>query len=153
MAISIEEHFKIAAPIEQVWDYFSKPPQIVPCLPGAQLVEVVDEKTYRGRVLVQVGPIKANYEGAVIIESLQPEHRLLSLLAQGDQSNTPGRAEARVNFSMQESGEGETDVVVQVTLSVTGRLAQMGGGMIQTVAKQLFRKFAECVQQELVTKN
>ena len=59
-----------------------------------------------------------------------------------------GRAEAQVGFGLQSLGETSTEVTIDANVSITGKLAQLGGGMIQTVSRQIFRKFADCVQKE-----
>ncbi|MFQ5409582.1 MAG: SRPBCC family protein, partial [Anaerolineales bacterium] len=139
MAIPIEERFAIAAPIAQVWAYFSDPPRVAPCLPGAELIEVVGEKTYKGRVQVKVGQIGAQYQGTVVVEKIDRQNWAMVLVARGDQSGAAGRAEARIAFSLRSLAKENTEVVIRVELSIAGRLAQLGSGLIQTVSKQLFR--------------
>jgi len=150
VAIPIEERFEVPAPIEQVWDYFSNLPQVAPCLPGAELIEIIDKKTYKGRVQVRVGQIRAKYQGTVVVEKVDRQHWSMTLVARGDQQGVVGRAEARIAFALQSLAADKTEVSVQVELSLAGRLAQLGGGLIQTVSRQLFRKFAECMQSEIL---
>ena len=63
MAIEIEEKFEIEAPIERVWDFISTPELVVGCLPGAKLVEVIDERNFLGRVKIKLGAVTAAYKG------------------------------------------------------------------------------------------
>ncbi len=150
MAIPIEERFEVAAPIEQVWAYFADPPRVAPCLPGAQLVEIVDDHTYRGRVQVRVGPVTAQYEGTVTIDQIDAAQRTITLIARGDQKNMVGRVEAQIVFTLQSLAADNTEVTLKAEVSIAGRLAQMGSGMIQTVSKQIFRKFAACARHEIL---
>ena len=153
MAIAIEERFVVEAPVEQVWAYFEDLPRVVPCLPGAELVRVVDDSTYEGKVGLRVGPVRAQFLGTVHIESVDPEARTMALVARGTQQGAAGRAEAQVAFQLQPASEGSTEVTVNADVSISGKLAQLGGGMIQSVSRQLFRKFADCVREEILVGN
>lgn len=150
MAIPIEERFEVAAPLEQVWGYFQDPPQVVPCIPGAELVGVVDDTTYEGRVKVQVGPVRAQFLGTVAIEAIDAEAHTMTLAARGTQQGAAGRAEAEVRFACRALGDTDTEVSIKASVSIAGKLAQLGGGMIQSVARQIFRKFADCAQREIL---
>lgn len=149
MAIAVQERFVIETPVAKVWAYFENPPQVVPCLPGAELLEVINEKTFRGQVRLQVGPVAAHYDGTVTIEKIDEQQKAMVLVARGDQKGVVGRAEARITFSLQAMGPVETEVIIDAELAITGKLAQMGGGMIQMVSRQLFRSFGHCVRQAL----
>lgn len=146
MAIAIDERFKVDAPLETVWTYFSNPPQVVPCLPGARLTEVVDETTYKGTVTVKVGPVQAEYAGTVHVDALDSGTHFGRLTARGDQKGAVGRAEASVSFRLRPVDDSTTEVDVEAQISATGRIMRLGGGMIQTVSRQLFRSFSECAK-------
>ena len=146
MAITVDETFQVEAPLEAVWSYFSDPPQVVPCLPGASLAEVVDDRTYKGNVIVKVGPIKAEYAGTVQVESMEAETYSGRFSARGDQKGAVGKAEASVSFKLLPIDEARTEVVIVAEISVSGRIMQLGGGMIQTVSRGLFRSFSQCVK-------
>lgn len=149
MAVVIEEEFQVEAPWEDVWAYVSDPPRVVPCLPGAELTEVVDEQTYEGKVRIQVGPVVAQYQGTVMIENIDAASGTLTLMARGTQVGAAGRAEARVTSTLQSLGDMTTGVKVSAEVDVTGRLAQFGGGMIQNVAKEIFREFVGCAREQI----
>jgi uncharacterized protein len=150
VAIAVEDRFQVAAPIEQVWAYFEHPPRVVPCLPGATLTDVIDEANYRGQVRLQVGPVTAHFQGTVAIESFDAAQHRMKVVARGDQKGMAGRAEAQIDFSLVSLPERQTEVLISAELTIAGKLAQMGGGLIQTVSRQLFRRFGECVQQAIV---
>jgi carbon monoxide dehydrogenase subunit G len=150
VAIPIEDSFEVEAPIERVWAYFSDPPQVVPCIPGAELSEVLDGNSYAGRVSLQVGPIRAQFDGTVNIRELDAERHSMTLSARGMQQGAAGRAEATLNFGLEPWGAATTRVHIRAEVSIVGKLAQLGGGMIQTVSRQLFRKFADCARQQIL---
>ena len=151
MAIPIDLQFEIDAPIGLVWAYFGDPPRVAPCLPGAELTQVLDESTYEGKVRVQVGPVVAQYAGKLIIERLDSAAHVGEMAAHGDQQGATGRAKARIRYQLLPLAEGRTEIIVHAEVSIAGRLAQLGGGMIQAVARQLFRKFAECAERDILS--
>lgn len=153
MAITVKEQFEVDVPVEEAWAYFEDPPRVVPCLPGAELDKVVDDNTYQGKIGLQVGPVRAQFDGTVHIEEKDPEAHKMTLVARGTQQGAAGRAEAHVDFKLVSSGESTTEVTVEAEVSISGRLAQLGGGMFQTVSRQLFRKFADCVHEEISAKD
>jgi hypothetical protein len=150
MAIPIDMQFEFDAPIGLVWAYFQDPPRVAPCLPGAELTRALDERTYEGKARIQVGPVVAQYKGKVIIEHLDPATHVAEMVAHGDQQGASGRAQARIRFNLRPLAQDRTEIIVHAEVSIAGRLAQLGGGMIQAVARQLFRKFAECAEQDIL---
>ena len=150
MAIPIDLQFEIDAPIELVWAYFRDPPRVAPCLPGAELTRVVDEKNYEEKVRVRVGPVVAQYAGRLIIERLDSTAHVGEMVAQGDQQGATGRARARIRYQLVPLAEARTEIVLHAEVSIAGRLARLGGGMIQGVARQLLRKFAECAERDIL---
>jgi carbon monoxide dehydrogenase subunit G len=150
VAIPIEESFQVAAPIEQVWSYFQDPPQVVPCIPGAELVGVLGEKAYEGIMKFQLGPVRAQFKGTITIDEIDAQAHLMALTARGIQLGAVGQAEAQVQFTCLSLSEQCTEIGIKANVSIAGKLAQLGGGMIQSVARQLFREFAECAQHEIL---
>ena len=147
--LNVEHNFEVAAPIKDVWAYFANPSQVLPCLPGAELVETINESTYRGRLGLRLGPISAQYLGtAEILETNHQDYRM-TVHARGDQQGVPGGAQAEIRFSLREVAPEITEVKLEADVSITGKLAQIGGGMIQSVSKFMFERFSRCVQETL----
>ncbi len=143
--------FEVAAPIGEVWAYFADPPQVLPCLPGAELVEQMDDRTYRGRLVLQLGPIRAQFLGTAEILEVDADHYRMTVRAAGDQQGAPGRAQADIRFSLQAGAPETTEVRIEAAVSITGKLAQVGGGMIQSVSRFIFERFSKCVRKTLVS--
>ena len=152
MPIRIEERFQVEAPRAQVWAYFSDPMQVAPCLPGATITEVVDERTYKGHVQIQVGPIAAQYQGVMEIETMDAAAGTLVMAVRAAQIGAVGRAEGRITCQVApaEHEGAVTDVAVRAELQVTGRLMQLAGGLIGTVARQVFGQFAACARRSIL---
>ena len=149
MALQVEHSFQVEAPIEQVWAYFANPPQVVSCLPGAELLEVLDEGRYLGAVGLRIGSIAAQFKGTADITEMDAEAYRMTVKATGNQQGTPGRVEADIRFALTGQSDVLTTVLIMADMGISGKLAQVGGGMIQSVSKFLFDRFAKCVQHAI----
>ncbi len=149
MAIRIEERFQVEAPRQRVWAFLLDPHRVAGCAPGAQLTEVVDERTFKGNVRVKVGMITASYSGQAHLEEVDEAAGLVRLVAQGKESAGGGSARATVEARIRPVSDSTTEVEVAADIDVVGRLMQFGRGMVQDVSRQLFRQFVACVKQQL----
>ncbi len=138
--------FTVAAPLERVWQLMMEVEEIVPCVPGAELTEVVDDNTYRGAVKVKVGPVSLRYAGEVQVER-DADVRTIMMRARGNEVRGVGRASAHIKVSLSEQEEG-TRVLVDSHVELTGRVAQFGRGLVQDVANRSIRQFAECLEEK-----
>jgi carbon monoxide dehydrogenase subunit G len=149
MSIRIEEVFDIQAPPDRVWAYLTDPRQVVHCLPGAELTSVQDETTFLGKVKVKVGPIVTAYAGKVILTGRDDANRIVSMVGEGRESGGTGSAKMTMTSTVSEVAGGTTQVRVVADVDIVGRIAQFGRGMIESVNKQMFRQFTECVRATL----
>lgn len=152
MAIAVEEQFEVEASPEVVWQYVSTPQDIVICLPGAELLDVVDDRTYRGRVKVKVGPMTVSYTGTVTFVEMDEQRHRLKMTGKAKERGGAGTAKMTTEVTIEPCGAGSR-VAVQANADVTGRIVRFGRGMIEQVAKQLFGQFAEAVRANLEAKN
>ena len=149
MSLIIRESFRVQSSLERVWSYLLDPAQIVDCLPGAELTEVQDERTYLGRVKVKVGPVTASYAGkATIVEADVPQRRM-RLVAEGKESAGAGAAKMAMTSDLVALPDGATEVRVEATIDVVGKVAQFGRGLMETVSRELFKQFVTCVRARL----
>ena len=147
--LRIEETFRVGAPVERVWRWLVDPRQVVTCLPGAELTEEQGDRTYLGRVKVKVGPVTASYAGrATIVEQDDAAH-VVKLSAEGKEPTGSGSATMSMTSRMTSLPDGGTEVHVQADVVVVGKVAQFGRGMMESVSKQLFRQFTDCVRARL----
>lgn len=150
MTLQVEHAFEVAVPINQVWNYFADPPQVVPCLPGAELLEIINTTTYRGAVGLRVGPVAAQFHGKAEILEIDPGQHLMRLRVGGDQLGSPGQVGANILFSLSQTADNNTKIKIVADVGISGKLAQVGGGMIQSVSKFMFNQFAKCVSKVLL---
>jgi carbon monoxide dehydrogenase subunit G len=149
MGTRIEERFTVKAPLGAVWAYLVDPTRVVRCLPGAELTEVVDPRTFHGTVKVKVGPVTVGYRGTVRLTEIDEPGRRVRMTGEGRESSGGGSAQMNMESRLQALAGGETEVVVVSEVEVVGRLVQLGRGMIEQVSHQLFQQFSACVQATL----
>jgi carbon monoxide dehydrogenase subunit G len=134
--------FDVKVPVDEAWAVLTDVERIAPCLPGAQLKEVEGDE-YRGIVKVKVGPISAQYSGtASFVERDDVAHRAV-LDAKGRDTRGQGNANARITAELTASGADSTHVVVTTDLTITGKVAQFGRGVLADVSSKLMTQFVE----------
>jgi len=146
--MKIEQRFSLNAPPECVWAFLIDPYKVASCLPGAAITEKVDDQTYLGTITVKVGPVTASYKGKIRFERLDPERWEAELVGQGQDVRGKGGAEMRMQSRLHPK-DGGTEVTVSSEVNISGILAQMGRGMIESVSSQIFQQFAAAMQQQL----
>ncbi|HEX6052511.1 MAG TPA: SRPBCC family protein [Gemmatimonadaceae bacterium] len=151
MALKTEETFQLQASADRVWSYLIDPRQVVQCLPGAELTSVQDESTFLGKVKVKVGPVVAAYTGKVVITERDDAARVVRMVGEGRESAGGGSAKVLITSTVAALPTGGSEVRVTADLDIVGKIAQFGRGMIESVNKQMFRQFTECVRATLET--
>lgn len=149
MSLLLNETFRVSASPERVWAFLKNPADVVTCLPGAELTSTIDERTYGGRVKVKVGPITAAYAGKATLAEVDDATRRMQIVAEGKESGGPGSARMTMTGVVTALPEGGSEVSVDATIDIAGRVMQFGRGLIESVNKQLFKQFAEAVQAKL----
>jgi uncharacterized protein len=144
----IENEFEVAAPVDQVWRYLLDVPRMAPCMPGAELTEVVDKDTYKGRVTTKLGPVSLRFAGTAQIVERDEAGKRVVVKATGSEEKGKGQASMAVTSTLVSAGRG-TRVKVSQDLQVSGAAAQYGKGMIQDVTNVLMKNFAANVQDDI----
>jgi carbon monoxide dehydrogenase subunit G len=148
VAIDIQETFQVRAPIDLVWRFLLDPQQVAPCMPGAELDEVVDERTFHGNVKIKVGAITTKYKGKVHLTTVDEAARRIEMAAEGRETGG-GTAKGSMFAEMRTLPDGVTEVVATASVDLTGKIMQVGRGMIQGVSHQLFLQFVAAVTSHL----
>jgi carbon monoxide dehydrogenase subunit G len=145
--MKIANQFDVSAPIEQAWDVLCDLEQVIPLMPGAQLVGQEGEE-YLGKVKVKVGPVTSEFTGKVrFVEQDRGQHRAV-IDGKGKEARGTGNAAATVTAQLHEAGE-RTHVTVDTDLKIVGKLAQFGSGMLQQVSEKLLGQFVASLEAKL----
>ena len=139
--MELNDSFEVAHPIGAVWEVITDVERIAPCLPGAQLTGS-DGDVHEGLVKVKVGPITSQYKGkASFTERDDDAHRLL-MSASGRDTRGAGNASAEITVALEALTETSTKVSVHTDLTITGKVAQFGRGVLADVSRKLMGQFA-----------
>jgi carbon monoxide dehydrogenase subunit G len=145
----LENAFEVPAPPEQAWALLMDVPRVVPCMPGAELTETVDDTHWKAKVAVKLGPIALTFAADVERTEADEAARRVVLATRARELRGRGAAQATIESSLAPADGGGTQVSVVTDLSLSGAAAQFGGAVVKDVAAQLTRQFAECLQEQL----
>lgn len=144
----IENSFEVAAPIDRVWSYLLDVEKVVPCMPGAQLTETIDDKNWKGKVTIKLGPVSLSFAGKVTMDELDEAAHRAVMKASGMEQRGKGAAQATITSTLEPAGEATRVLIVQ-DLTVSGQAAQFSRGMMEDVSSKLTLQFAECLQKNM----
>jgi carbon monoxide dehydrogenase subunit G len=128
-----------------VFAYLLDVNKIVGCVPGAELAEVVDPTTFKGKVKIKVGPITVAYNGTARIADRNDANHSATLEAEGRETTGPGSARAKAFMSVEADGAGSM-VKIVTDYSVAGRVAQFGRGVMEDVSRRIVNDMAACIK-------
>jgi uncharacterized protein len=149
MALKIEKSFEVEQPVEKVWAFLRDPRKVATCVPGAQITDQVDEKTYKGTIKVKVGPSVTDYNGEVEIVRLDPQNHEIEILGKGQDVRGRGSASMKMTGKLRVLDHGGTEVTSVSEIGVVGILAQMGSRVITEVSNVMFGEFVKRFQAQL----
>ncbi len=136
--------FPVSLSPAQAWPVLLDVQAVTPCMPGAQVTEVVDEKTFKGTIAVKLGPVALLMNCVAEFEQVDPAQFAARINAQGVDAKGRGSSKSKIDFRLVAEGDGSR-VMVDTELQMSGALAQYGraAGIVQSVASQLVLQFAK----------
>lgn len=148
--MELTNEFHVAVPLSRAWAVLTDIELIAPCMPGAQLEEI-EGNEYRGGVKIKVGPITAQYKGkATFLEKDDVNHKAV-LRAEGRDTKGQGNASATITATLVAAGSG-TDVKVSTDLTITGKVAQFGRGVLADVSAKILGQFVTCLEHDVLVR-
>jgi carbon monoxide dehydrogenase subunit G len=142
--MKIENSFRVDLPIASAWAMLLDVPSIVPCMPGAELLTIEDERSYRGQVKVKLGPVSVAFRGRARLVEVDDAQHLVRATASGTEEKGRGSAQAEVTFRLSPDGSG-TRVNVVSDIALAGAVAQYGRaqGVIADVSQVMIDSFSK----------
>jgi carbon monoxide dehydrogenase subunit G len=150
MTIELQETFQVAAPAEDVWAFIMDPEKVAVCLPGATLTEVLDENSFLGSIKVKIGAIVARYQGKLSYTKRDKDSLTTGMLAEAKEKGG-GTLNGTISIVLSSLPDGGTEAKCGASVDLTGRIAQVGGGMIEGVSAEMIKKFVANVKMQLET--
>ena len=146
--MELNNEFRVAVPAAKTWEVLTDVERVAPCLPGATLLSV-DGDEFTGAVKVKVGPITVSYKGdAAFLEKDASAQRVV-LKANGKETRGNGNAAAVVTAQLKDEGDA-TSVVITTDLTISGKAAQFGRGVLADVAGSLIAQFAKSLEADML---
>jgi carbon monoxide dehydrogenase subunit G len=145
----IEDSFTVRTPVDRLWAFIQDVEGIAPCMPGAELTEVVDDRTWKGKVHVKFGPVQMAFSGTVVMEEKDDIAHRATLSAKGTEQRGKGVANAKVESWHEPAGGDGTTVHIHSDITITGAAAQLSRGLLPEVSKLLTKQFADCLEAKL----
>lgn len=146
----IENTFTVAAPVDFLWNYLLDVERIAPCMPGAELTEVVDDKNWKGKLNAKFGPVSLSFAGSVTVEERDDVAHRIKLTAKGMEAKGKGAANASVTSWLETGPDaGSTTVKMEADITLTGAAAQLSRGLLPEISKKLTQQFADCLQESM----
>lgn len=148
--MQLENSFEVATSRDTAWNLLMDIPRVVPCMPGAQLTETVDDSNWKAKVSVKLGPIALQFAADVARTEVDEANDRVVLTTNARELRGRGGAQAKIESWLTELGPSHTRVDVKTELALSGLVAQYGRGIVHDVAGQMVDKFADCLQHQLV---
>jgi carbon monoxide dehydrogenase subunit G len=148
--MEFDNAFEVPLAPDEAWAVLMDIPRIAPCMPGAELTEIVDAQNFKGKISVRLGPVALAFAGRVEFDGIDVANRTARVKAQGSDAKGRGAANATASFRIEPAGTG-SKVVIHTDLMLSGAVAQYGRGvgMIQATAAQIIGQFAANLRAQL----
>jgi carbon monoxide dehydrogenase subunit G len=148
--MEFDNTLEVPLPPDEAWTVLLDIRRIASCIPGAELTEVVDAQTYKGRVAVRIGPVAMSLIGQARLEEIDSANHKARVKAQGADPKGRGSADSVIDFRLEPAGNG-TRVLIHSDVKLAGLIAQYGrgSGMIESVASQLIAQFGSALKAQI----
>lgn len=142
--------FEVSLEPGEAWSWLMNVEAIVPCMPGAELVEIKDDRSFKGKISVRLGPVGLSFLCNAVFSHIDDQHHKATINADGADAKGRGAAKAQINFALQPCDKG-SQVLITTNLELSGAVAQYGrgAGLIQNVANQIVSRFAENLEARI----
>jgi carbon monoxide dehydrogenase subunit G len=144
----LENSFEVPAPPERAWELLMDVPRVIPCMPGTELTETVDDSRWKAKMTVKLGPMSFAFATDVSREEIDEAARRARLSANARETRGRGGGRATIDSTLVPL-DGGTRVEIVTDLALSGAVAQYGRGMVEDVSSRLVTSFADCLKREL----
>jgi carbon monoxide dehydrogenase subunit G len=150
--VKLENSFDVPAPPDVAWRVLTDIERVVPCVPGAELTDIIDARNYTGKISVRLGPVSLAFDGSAEFTEWDDAGRRARLKASGREARNRGSANADVVFALEADGDGSR-VHIVTDLQLAGPIAQYGRsqGVIASVSEEMIDRFAACLREKILS--
>ena len=146
----IDNSFTVGQSPERLWATLLDVETIVSCMPGAELTEIVDDRTWEGTLHAAFGPVSMSFAGTVSMQERDDDAKRVVLRAKGRERKGKGAGDATVTAWL-EPGDAETTVMMQADITLSGAAAQLSRGLLPEISRKLTQQFADCLHDTMAS--
>jgi carbon monoxide dehydrogenase subunit G len=143
----IEGKFTLKAPIQLLWDTLLDPETLRSCIPGAEKIDRLDEKTYDCVIKQKVGPISVRFKFKNTLSKIEPPNHV-EMEGEGEDIGKAGRFTQRTTIDLKENEGGEVEISYQCNANIVGKLAMFGDRILKAKAKKLEADFTSALREK-----
>ena len=143
MKVQIDKTYPMPCSADVAWQFLQDIEALAGCMPGARITERLDAGRYKGTVSVKVGPASMSFRGEVELKEVDAAARTLRLLGKGTDSSGSSGASMMLNARIEPAEGGQCALAGASEVSLSGKAAAFGGRMMNTVADQILKQFAD----------
>ncbi|GEP26561.1 MULTISPECIES: SRPBCC family protein [Cryobacterium] len=143
--MQLDSTFTVIAPVDTVWDTLMDFERVAGCVPGAQILNQLSDDNYQVGMKVKLGPVTMQYRGQMNVDERDAEAHRAVFSGKAQETRGQGTAQATVTLVLVET-DGVTQGTVSADLSLSGKAAAMGKGVISSVTEQMMGLFAGNLQ-------
>lgn len=144
----LEGKFTVKAPIQKLWDMLLEPETLQACVPGAEKIERLDEKTYDVLLQQKVGPIKVRFKMKALLTKVEPPTHL-EMEGEGEDIGKAGHVVQKTSIDLKETDGGEVEISYKTDANIVGKLAMFGDRIMRAKAKKVEEEFTGALQEKL----
>jgi carbon monoxide dehydrogenase subunit G len=144
----MEGKFALKAPIQKIWDALLDPETLLSCIPGAEKIDRLDEKTYECVVRQKVGPISVRFMFKSVLSRVEPPTHL-EVEGEGEDIGRAGHLIQKSVVDLRETTEDNVEVTYKTEATIVGKLAMFGDRIMRAKAKKVEEEFTKALQERL----
>ncbi len=144
----IEGKFTLQAPIQEVWDFLLEPETLASCVPGAEKMEAIDDKTYESLVKQKVGPVTVRLKFTTTLTEIDPPRHVAGV-GQGEDMSKLGTFTHKMSVDLTETSKDSVEVSYSTNVSLVGRLGTFGERIMRAKTKELGDEMTRSLQEAL----
>jgi carbon monoxide dehydrogenase subunit G len=140
--------FTLKAPIQKLWETLLDPETLLSCIPGAEKIERIDEKTFDCVVKQKVGPISVKFKFKSVLSKVEPPTHI-EVDGEGEDIGKAGHFVQKSVVDLRETSGGEVEISYRTDATVVGKLAMFGDRIMKAKAKKVEEEFTKALQERL----
>lgn len=145
--MQMNDRHRIAAPKEKVWAALNNPDVLRQCIPGCQSLEMSSPNEMAATVVLKIGPVKATFGGKVTLSDIDPPNGYR--IAGEGSGGIAGFAKGGATVTLASDGPDVTILSYEVDAQIGGKLAQLGGRLIDSTARKLASQFFSSFSEQV----